>query len=163
MNLNSNYTLNSVSNWAGVISDTQTYNLYTLFAPLPGTTGWDSYGTSTLVNPPTANGGIKFNQPGPYMITAVVSADNGIKTIALSSNTADVHSNVTNAWTYCYRFGVGTNPSIPVTIPVNVSDTSRYYYIDFESINQTDNINQTAYSNSATQTFTGSYVIIKPV
>jgi hypothetical protein len=163
MNLNATYSLNSTSNWTGNIAGTITSNLYTLFAPIPGITGWDSYGTSTLVNAPTSNGGIKFNQPGPYMITAVISADNDIKTIALSSNAADVHSNITNVWSYCYRFGVGTNPSIPVTIPVYVTNTSTYYYIDYETSNQTDNIHRTAYINTASEAFTGSYVIIRPV
>jgi hypothetical protein len=115
------------------------------------------------VNAPTANGGIKFNQPGPYMITAVISADNDIKTIALSSNTADVHSNVTNVWSYCYRFGVGTNPSIPAIIPVNVTDTTKYYYIDYETTSQTDTIHRTAYTNTSAEAYTGSYVIIRPV
>ena len=163
MNLNSTYTLTAGASWTGNIAGTITSNLYTLFAPLPGTSGWNAYGSSTLVNAPTINGGIKFNQPGPYMITTVISADNDIKTIALSSNTADVHSNVTNVWSYCYRFGVGTNPSIPVTIPVNVTNTSTYYYIDYETTNQTDNIHQTAYTNVTTQAYTGSYVIIRPV
>jgi len=58
---------------------------------------------------------------------------------------------------------VGTNPSIPVTIPVNVTNTSTYYYIDYETTNQTDNIHQTAYTNVTTQAYTGSYVIIRPV
>jgi hypothetical protein len=163
MNLNATYTLTSTSNWLGNIAGTITSNLYTLFAPLPGVTGWNAYGTSAFVNPPTANGGIRFNQSGPYMFTVVISADNDIKTIALSSNTADVHSNVTNVWSYCYRFGVGTNPSIPVTIPVYVTSTSTYYYIDYETTNQTDNIHQTAYVNVSSQAYTGSYVIIKPI
>jgi hypothetical protein len=166
MNLNSTYTLTSTSNWLGSIAGTITSNLYTLFAPLPGITGWSAFGSSSCVNQPTANGGIRFNQPGPYMITTVISADSGIKTIALSSNlgnTVDIHSNVTNVWQYCYRFPFGDVNPWPVTIPVNVTNTSQYYYIDFETTNQTDNIHQTAYTNAASQAFTGSYVIIRPV
>jgi hypothetical protein len=163
MNLNASYTLTAGASWTGSIAGTITSNLYTLFAPIPGITGWDAYGSSAFVNAPTANGGIKFNQPGPYMITAVISADNDIKTIALSSNTADVHSNVTNVWSYCYRFGVGTNPSIPAIIPVNVTDTTKYYYIDYETTSQTDTIHRTAYTNTSAEAYTGSYVIIRPV
>jgi hypothetical protein len=163
MNLNATYTLTATSNWTGNIAGTITSNLYTLFAPLPGIASWNAYGTSTVVNAPTVNGGIKFNQAGPYMITAVISADNDIKTIALSSNSTDVHSNITNVWSYCYRYGVGTNPSIPATIPVYVTNTSTYYYIDIETANQTDNIRQTSYTNVASQAYTGSYVIIRPV
>jgi hypothetical protein len=166
MNLTATYTLNSTSNWLGNIAGTITSNLYTLFAPLPGIAGWNAYGSSSLVNAPTVNGGIKFNQPGPYIITTVISADSGIKTIALSSNlgnTVDTHSNVTNVWQYCYRFPFGDVNPWPVTIPVNVTNTSQYYYIDYETNNQTDNIHQTAYTNTTSQAYTGSYVIIRPV
>jgi len=166
MNLNATYTLTNTSNWYGNIAGTITSNLYTLFAPLPGTSSWNAYGSSALVSAPTVNGGIKFNQPGPYLITAVITADTGIKTIALSSNlgnTVDVHSNVTNVWQYCYRFPFGDVNPWPVTIPLNVTNTSQYYYIDYETNNQIDNIHQTAYTNAAAQAYTGSYVIIRPV
>jgi hypothetical protein len=166
MNLNATYTLTNTSNWLGNIAGTITSNLYTLFAPLPGTSSWNAYGSSAFVNPPTVNGGIKFNQPGPYVITAVISADTGIKTIALSSNlgnTVDVHSNVTNVWQYCYRFPLGDVNPWPVTIPLNVTSTSQYYYIDYETNNQADNIHRTAYSNVASEAYTGSYLIIRPV
>jgi hypothetical protein len=166
MNLNATYTLTSTSNWLGNIAGTITSNLYTLFAPLPGTSSWNAYGSSALVNAPTVNGGIKFNQPGPYVITTVISADTGIKTIALSSNlgnTVDIHSNVTNVWQYCYRFPFGDVNPWPVTIPVYVTSTSQYYYIDYETNNQVDNIHRTAYTNSASEVYTGSYVIIRPV
>jgi hypothetical protein len=163
MNLTATYTLNSTSNWLGNIAGTITSNLYTLFAPLPGIAGWNAYGSSALVNAPTSNGGIKFNQTGPYMFTVVISSDTGIKTIALSSNTVDIHSNVTNVWSYCYRYGVATNPSTPVIIPVYVTNTSTYYYIDYETANKTDNIHRTAYTNVATEAYTGSYVIVQPV
>jgi hypothetical protein len=100
------------------------------------------------------------------MITAIISLDSGVKTIAVSSNTGntvDIHSNVTNVWTYCYRSPLGDVNPWPVTIPVNVTNTSQYYYLDIEANNQTDNIRQTAYANTSTQAYTGSYVIIRPV
>ena len=162
MNLAATYTLSSAASWSGNIAGTITSNLYTLFAPAP-VANWNAYGSSAFVNAPTVNGGIKFNQPGPYMIMAVIAVDTGIKTIALSSNTTDYHSNVTNVWSYSYRFDFGENPSRLVTIPVNVTNTSSYYYIDIETNNQSDNVIQTAYSNLATSAYTGTYVIIKPI
>jgi len=168
LNLYSTYTLTSAGSWTGNIAGTITSNLYTLFVSPYSVPGgqWNSYGTSALVTAPTANGGIRFNQPGPYMITTVISADSGIKTIALSSNTGntvDLHSNITNVWQYCYRFPFGDVNPWPVTIPVNVTNTSQYYYLDIEANNQTDNIRQTAYSNVTTLAYTGSYVIIRPM
>jgi hypothetical protein len=164
MNLNATYTLNSTANWTGNIAGEITSNLYTLFASNP-TASWTTYGVNPTITGPTTNGGFKFSRLGPYVFTVVLCADNNIKTIALSSNTADVHSNLANpgVWLYCYRISVGQDPSVPVTIPFYVADTSRYYYIDFESTNKTDNIHKTAYTNVTAEGYTGSYVMLRPV
>ena len=164
MNLNATYTLNATGNWYGNIASTWSSNLYTLFAPNP-VASWTVYGSNPLVTGPTANGGFKFSQTGPWTFTAVITADNNIKTLALSSNTADVHSNLadTNVWEYVYRTGVGQDPSIPITIPFYVDDTNKYYFLDIETDNQTDNIHRTRYTNTAAEAYTGSYVILRPV
>jgi hypothetical protein len=164
MNLNATYTLNGTGNWYGNIASTWSSNLYTLFAPNPAAS-WTTYGSNPLVTGPTGNGGFKFSHTGPWAFTAVITADNNIKTLALSSNTADVHSNLadTDVWEYVYRTGIGQDPSIPITIPFYVSDTSKYYFLDIETDNQTDNIHRTRYTNAATEAYTGSYVILRPV
>jgi hypothetical protein len=125
---------------------------------------WTTYGSNPLVTGPTANGGFKFSQTGPWAFTTVITADNNIRTIALSSNTADVHSNLADpgVWEYCYRIGVGQDPSLPVTIPF-LADASKYYFLDFESMRNNDNIHRTAYTNVTTEAYTGSYVILKPI
>jgi hypothetical protein len=164
MNLNATYTLNGTGNWYGNIASTWTSNLYTLFAPNP-VASWTTYGANPLVTGPTANGGFRFSQTGPWAFTTVITADNSIKTLALSSNTSDVHSNLadTNIWEYVYRFSIGQDPSTPVTIPFYVDSTNKYYFLDIETTNQTDNIHRTRYTNAATETYTGSYVILKPI
>ena len=164
MNLNATYTLNGTGNWLGNIASTWSSNLYTLFAPNPAAS-WTTYGSSPLVTGPTGNGGFKFSQTGPWAFTAVITADNNIKTLALSSNTTDVHSNLadTNVWEYVYRIGVGQDPSIPITIPFYVDNTNKYYFLDIETDNQTDNIHRTRYTNAAAEAYTGSYVILRPV
>jgi hypothetical protein len=163
MNLNGTYTLNGTGNWYGNISGTWTSNLYTLFAPNPSAS-WDPYGSSPFFSGPTTNGSFKFSQSGPWAFTVVITADNNIKTVALSSNIDDIHSNLadTDVWEYVYRIGVGQDPSIPVTIPF-VADTSKYYFLDIETANQTDNIHRTRYSNAVAEAYTGSYVILKPI
>ena len=164
MNLNATYTLNGTGNWYGNIASTWSSNLYTLFAPNPAAS-WTTYGSSPLVTGPTGNGGFRFSQTGPWAFTAVITADNNIKTLALSSNTADVHSNLadTNVWEYVYRTGIGQDPSIPITIPFYVDNTNKYYFLDIETDNQTDNIHRTRYTNAAAEAYTGSYVILRPV
>jgi hypothetical protein len=164
MNLNATYTLNSTGNWTGNIAGSITANLYTLFAPNP-VASWTTYGTNPIVTGPSANGSFRFNQTGPYVFTVVISADYNIKTFALSSNTSDIHSNIANpgTWLYCYRIGVGQNPSTPVTIPFFVDSTSKYYWLDFEAMRRDDNIHRTWYTNVTSEGYTGSYVILRPV
>ena len=165
MNLNATYTLNSTGNWTGNIAGSVTSNLFTLFAPNP-IASWTTYGTNPLITGPTSNGGFRFSQTGPYQFTVVLTSDNNIKTIALSSNTSDVHSNLADpgVWLYCYRISVGQDPSVPVQIPFYVDSTSKYYFIDYESVRKTgENIHKTAYTNVTAEGYTGSYVILKPV
>ena len=164
MNLNASYTLNSTGNWYGNVAGTLTSNLFTLFAPNP-VASWTKFGSNPFISGPNVSGSFQFLQPGPYVFTCVLSADNDIKTIALSSNAADVHSNLANpgVWLYCYRVSVGMNPSYPITIPVNVTNTSLYYWIDIETVNQSDNIHKTAYTNVTSEAYTGSYVLVRPL
>jgi hypothetical protein len=165
MNLNASYTLNSTGNWTGNIAGSITSNLFTLFGPNP-VASWTTYGSNPLITGPTANGGFRFGQTGPYQFTIVLCSDHNIKTVALSSNTSDVHSNLANpgVWLYCYRISVGQDPSVPVQIPFYVDSTSKYYFIDFEAMNKTgENIHRTAYTNVTAEGYTGSYVTLRPL
>jgi hypothetical protein len=165
MNLNASYTLNSTGNWTGNIAGSITSNLFTLFGPNP-VASWTTYGSNPLIVGPTVNGGFRFNQTGPYQFTVVLCADRNIKTVALSSNTSDVHSNLADpgVWLYCYRISVGQDPSVPIQIPFYVDSTSKYYYIDFEAMSKTgENIHKTAYTNVTAEGYTGSYVTLRPL
>jgi hypothetical protein len=165
MNLNASYTLNSTGNWTGNIAGSITSNLFTLFGPNP-VASWTTYGSNPLITGPTANGGFRFGQTGPYQFTIVLCSDHNIKTVALSSNTSDVHSNVADpgVWLYCYRISVGQDPSVPIQIPFYVDSTTKYYYVDFEAMQKTgENIHRTAYTNVTAEGYTGSYVTLRPL
>jgi hypothetical protein len=164
MNLAATYSLTGTTNWTGNIAGTITSNLYTLFSG-GVTADWTALGSNPLITGPTANGGFKFGAVGPYSFTVVMCTDNNIKTLAVSSNTSDVHSNLADpgVWLYCYRFSIGHDPSMPVTLPFYVNDTNNYYYLDFETVTLSDQIHKTAYTNVSTDTYTGSYVLVRPI
>jgi hypothetical protein len=164
MNLAATYSLTGTTNWTGNIAGTITSNLYTLFGG-GITADWTALGSNPLITGPTANGGFKFGAIGPYSFTVVLCTDYNIRTLAVSSNTSDVHSNLADpgVWLYCYRFAVGHDPSTPVTLPFYVNDINNYYYIDFETVRLADQIHKTAYTNVSTDTYTGSYVLVRPI
>jgi hypothetical protein len=164
MNLQSSYQLNSTGNWTGNVSGTITPNLYTLFGPNPSAT-WNRIGNNPIISGPSSTGSFRFSQVGVYEFRAVIAVDSGIKTIAISSNAADIHSNLadTGVWQYCYKYNIGQTPQVIASLPINVTDSSKYYFVDIETLNQTDYIRQTAYSNTSGGFNTGTYVIVRPI
>jgi hypothetical protein len=91
--------------------------------------GWTITGTSTLITV-TANGNFKFNKAGAYKLSAVFqgSTDN-ITGLAVGSNVADVHG-TDQGYMYRYTTFVTQNPTELIEIPFNVTDASKYYYLD---------------------------------
>ena len=91
--------------------------------------GWTITGTSTLITV-TANGNFKFNKAGAYKLSAVFqgSTDN-ITGLAVGSNVADVHG-TDQGYQYRYTTFVTQNPTELIEIPFNVTDASKYYYLD---------------------------------
>jgi hypothetical protein len=143
--------------WTGTIAGTPTNNLYTILLK----TSWIQTTKSSAITI-TANGGIQFGQVGGYLISAILSADNNMRTLALTSNTSgSLPPFTTSNWTYMYRYSVTQDPSYQITIPVVVTSTSTVYFIDIELNVQGDNIHQTAYS--ATDLRTGTFITIMPV
>ena len=91
--------------------------------------GWMITGTSTLITV-TANGNFKFSKAGPYKLTAVFqgSTDN-ITGLAVGSNVADIHG-TDQAYQYRYTTFITQNPTELIEIPLDVTDASKYYYLD---------------------------------
>jgi hypothetical protein len=85
----------------------------------------------------TANGTFKFSAPGPYLFQAVfLGSSETITGMAVGSNVADVHGTDQN---YLYRYTslVTQNPTEIFQVPLNVTDTSKYYYLDLFMLNPT--------------------------
>ena len=91
--------------------------------------GWMITGTSTLITV-TPNGHFKFSKAGAYKLSAVFqgSTDN-ITGLAVGSNVADVHG-TDQAYQYRYTTFVTQNPTELIEIPLDVTDSSLYYYLD---------------------------------
>jgi len=116
-------------------SDIATQIPYT--GPIYGTTyplsvglsnGFTINGTSTLISV-TANGNFKFTNAGVYKISAVFTGSDNITGLALGSNAADVHG-TDQGYMYRYTTQITQNPTELIEIPFDVTDVSKYYYLD---------------------------------
>ena len=95
--------------------------------------GWTITGTSTVITV-TPNGNFKFNNAGVYKVSAVFqgSVDN-ITGLAVGSNVADIHG-TDQGYLYRYTTFLTQNPTELIEIPVNVTDATKYYYLDVWSV-----------------------------
>jgi hypothetical protein len=117
--------------------------------------GFTINGTSTMITV-TANGNFKFNTAGPYLLNAVFYGADNITGIALGSNAADIHGTDQN-YMYRYMTQITQNPTELIEIPFNVSDTSKYYYLDLFATAPT------RLYETANTTGGGTYLTITPL
>ena len=82
----------------------------------------------------TPNGNFQFNTQGLYKLTAVFASDAALGRVAVGASTNDYTTGNRpanmNDYQYLYQFDVTQVPTIPVTIPILVTNTSLIYYID---------------------------------
>jgi hypothetical protein len=90
--------------------------------------GFTINGTSTLISV-TTNGNFKFVVAGAYIISAVFLGSDNLTGLALGSNAADVHG-TDQGYLYRYTTQITQNPTELIEIPFNVTDVSKYYYLD---------------------------------
>ena len=93
--------------------------------------GFTINGTSTLITV-TPNGNFQFSVAGPYMLRAVFNSTDNITGLAVGSNVADIHG-TDQDYMYRYTTFITQNPTELIEIPFNVTDTSKYYYLDLFS------------------------------
>ena len=125
------------------------YNQFTLPAPQTKNNGIQFFGISlndfnnaSQVVPTqsskylyaiTTNGNFRFNQTGLFKVTCVFATDHALGRIGVGSSTNDYAKDArpTNmAYAYMYQYDVTQVPTVPVTLPILVTDTSQIYYID---------------------------------
>ena len=116
--------------------------------------GFTINGTSTLISVST-NGNFVFNTPGTYKISAVFAGSDNITGLALGSNAADVHG-TDQGYLYRYTTQITQNPTELIEIPFNVTDVTKYYYLDLFSV-ASGTLKGTTNSNG------GTYLTITPL
>jgi len=85
-----------------------------------------------------STGLLKFTTAGLYQITCVFVADQPVSKVAVGKTAtyttwASLQASgttPTSGYDYVYNYPIGSSPSEVVTLPINVTDTSKYYYID---------------------------------
>jgi hypothetical protein len=116
--------------------------------------GFTINGTSTLITV-TPNGNFQFGVAGPYLLRAVFNSTDNIKGLAVGSNVADVHG-TDQGYMYRYTTFITQNPTELIEIPFNVTDVSKYYYLDLFSTDG-GSLHQTANTSG------GTYMTITPL
>jgi uncharacterized ubiquitin-like protein YukD len=116
--------------------------------------GFTINGTSTLITV-TPNGNFQFGVAGPYLLRAVFNSSDNIKGLAVGSNVADIHG-TDQGYMYRYTTFITQNPTELIEIPFNVTDVSKYYYLDLFSVDG-GTLRQTANTSG------GTYLTITPL
>ena len=120
-----------------------------------------------------STGLLKFNTTGLYQITCVFVADQPVAKVAIGKTTAYTTwtaptglpgSVATAGYDYVYNYPVGSSPSEVVTLPINVTDISQYYYLDLflSTVAGTPSVLYPTRSTTAVGTAYGTYVQVSP-
>ncbi len=116
--------------------------------------GFTINGTSTLITV-TPNGNFQFGVAGPYLLRAVFNSTDNIKGLAVGSNVADVHG-TDQGYMYRYTTFITQNPTELIEIPFNVTDTTKYYYLDLFSVDG-------GFLRQTANTSGGTYLTVTPL
>jgi len=114
----------------------------------------------------TSTGMIKFSSAGLYQIHVVLASDQPASKIAVGTATTSTFppgSSGTSGYVYVSNLPSGSSPSSVVTIPLTVTDITKYYYLDAYFQTGASLLYQTAPpSGSTVGTNYGTYIQIAP-
>ena len=114
----------------------------------------------------TSTGMIKFSSAGLYQIQVVLASDQPASKIAVGTATTSTFppgSSGTSGYVYVSNLPSGSSPSSVVTIPLTVTDITKYYYLDAYFQTGASLLYQTAPpSGSTVGTNYGTYIQIAP-
>lgn len=116
-----------------------------------------------------STGMLKFATGGLYQVQCVLVGDQPVAKVGIGSTTSSTFpptASPTGNYVYVYNFPLNSSPSEVVTIPLTITDTSKWYYLDayFSNIAGTPTVlYQTAPpSGSAAGSNYGTYVQVSP-
>ena len=94
--------------------------------------GWSQSGSSSLVSV-SANGNLQFLQAGVYNVTVCFNTTGPrvVMQVGIGSSTSDSSLPSTiGPYLYSYAPMYTSDPSPTLVLPLNVTDTTKYYYLD---------------------------------
>jgi uncharacterized protein YjbI with pentapeptide repeats len=96
-------------------------------------TSFSPEATQSVTQFGASTGMLKFTTAGLYQITCVIAADQPPVKVAVGKTTSASFPpsvTATAGYDYVYNYPTGASPSHMVTLPLSVTDTSQYYYLD---------------------------------
>ena len=110
---------------------------------------WTNYYPKPTAFTVTSTGRVRFGGQGYYLLRASMALDVG-SLATISYGTTSVDSGTPSTFVYTYTFPVSPDPSMPIVLPINVSDSTQYYsfYVT---------------SSTAATILAGSWISVNPV
>ena len=87
---------------------------------------WTNYYPKPTAFNVSSTGRVRFGGQGYYILRASMTLDVG-SLATISYGTTSVDSGIPSSFDYTYTFPVSPDPSMPIVLPINVSDPTRYY------------------------------------
>jgi uncharacterized protein YjbI with pentapeptide repeats len=110
-----------------LVSPSNTYHM-----TMTSGAGWSQTGTSSLVSV-SANGNLQFFQAGVYNVTVCYNASSPrvVMQVGIGSSASD-SSLPSTIGPYVYKYSpmYTSDPSPTLVLPLNVTDTTKFYYLD---------------------------------
>jgi hypothetical protein len=127
----------------------------TYHIPMTAAANWTTYASSTSVQIST-NGNFQFLSAGIFEVALCINATNQMpQQIAVGLSASDTSlPTVTNAYIYKYAPQVTQDATTTITIPLRITDTTKFYYLD---------ITFGGLSSSIALLADSTYISVKPI
>jgi hypothetical protein len=130
-------------------------------------TGFTPEATQSVTQFTYNSGMLKFTTAGLYQVTCVIAGDQPAVKVAVGKTSSATFPPVVTAtagYDYVYNYPTGASPSHVVTLPLTVTDTSVYYYLDvfLSTVAGTPSVLYPTRSTTAAGSAYGTYIQVAP-